>query len=114
MSFRRQSNIRQAAVAALSTWLQHTSLRELFEGEMLADALRTGTPNTRAELLAWMAVQMKEGELTGPPDCAPHPAGCTTAFPRDTSTDDCLCAVLTELTQRKLTLCGGMSETVTS
>ena len=64
----RQANIRQAAVAALSVWQEQTSLRELFEGELLADALKSGTPNTRAELLTWMAAQMKEGtteDVTG-------------------------------------------------
>ena len=38
---------------------------------MLADALRTGTPNTRAELLGWLAVQMRDGEET-----SAAPDGC--------------------------------------
>ena len=49
-------------MAALSTWLEQTSLKEFFDGEMMSDALKNGTPNTRAELLGWLAEKMKGGE----------------------------------------------------
>ncbi|XP_043214122.1 cytoskeleton-associated protein 5-A-like isoform X2 [Amphibalanus amphitrite] len=69
-------NIRQAALAALTTWKEQTSLKEFFDGEMLADALKAGTPNTRSELLAWLAIQMKEVSGGLPKDdltaCVPH------------------------------------------
>ncbi|KAF0310307.1 Cytoskeleton-associated protein 5 [Amphibalanus amphitrite] len=69
-------NIRQAALAALTTWKEQTSLKEFFDGEMLADALKAGTPNTRSELLAWLAIQMKEVSGSLPKDdltaCVPH------------------------------------------
>ncbi|XP_037087768.1 LOW QUALITY PROTEIN: protein mini spindles-like [Pollicipes pollicipes] len=68
-------NIRQASLTSLGTWLEQTSMRDFCDGEMLAEALRTGTPNTRTELFAWLAVQMKDaGQL--PKDelmaCLPH------------------------------------------
>lgn len=71
-----KANIRQAALAALGTWLEQTSLKEFCDGEMFADALNKGTPNTKAELFGWLATQMKKVSGQLPKDdlvaCLPH------------------------------------------
>ncbi|XP_049878313.1 protein mini spindles [Pectinophora gossypiella] len=47
--------IRAAAVSALQAWCAAAGAGAALDGEMVADALRAGSPTLRAALLAWLA-----------------------------------------------------------
>ncbi|KAL1129715.1 hypothetical protein AAG570_012659, partial [Ranatra chinensis] len=50
-----KSWIRAAVVTCLNVWSNTGGYKEFFEGEMFADALKSGTSNVRAELWPWLA-----------------------------------------------------------
>lgn len=37
-------------------------MKEFFEGEMIAEALRTGNPYVKGDLLAWLAEKLPSGK----------------------------------------------------
>lgn len=69
--------IRSAAIACINTWGDECGYKEFFDGEMIADALKAGSPTLRTELWAWLALkippipvkQISKEELLA---CLPH------------------------------------------
>ena len=58
-----QPQIRGIAMECIKTWAEQAGTKELFEGEMIADALKTGNPFLKADLLLWLAESLPEGLL---------------------------------------------------
>lgn len=50
--------IRAASITCMNVWGDQCGYKEFFEAEMIADALRNGSPALRAELLCWLAEKM--------------------------------------------------------
>ncbi|UYV60269.1 msps [Cordylochernes scorpioides] len=67
--------VRNTALETLNTWLQHCGLGAMFEGEMMAEALRTGNPTLRTELLGWLIEKLPEAKDLPNADLVPciHP-----------------------------------------
>ncbi|KAG8185075.1 hypothetical protein JTE90_029692 [Oedothorax gibbosus] len=51
-------NVRATAIQCLNAWIDSCPLTNLFEGEMLADALKAENPFLRAELFSWLTEKM--------------------------------------------------------
>jgi cytoskeleton-associated protein 5 len=45
----------------IKTWSEQCGIKELFDGEMIADALKTGNPFLRSELFLWLAENLADG-----------------------------------------------------
>ncbi|XP_066599618.1 protein mini spindles isoform X2 [Prorops nasuta] len=50
--------IRAAAITCIDTWGDQCGYKEFFDGEMIGDALKTGSPVLRAELWNWLAQKL--------------------------------------------------------
>lgn len=50
--------IRTASITCMNVWGNQCGFKEFFEGEMMADALKAGSPALRAELWCWLAEKM--------------------------------------------------------
>lgn len=50
--------IRQAAMSCMNTWGDSVGYKEFFDNEMIADALKTGSPTLRIELWLWIAEKL--------------------------------------------------------
>lgn len=50
--------IRAASITCMNVWGDQCGYKEFFEAEMIADALRNGSPALRAELWCWLADKM--------------------------------------------------------
>lgn len=50
--------IRSASVSCINTWGDLCGYKEFFDGEMVADALKSGSPTLRSELWAWLAEKL--------------------------------------------------------
>ncbi|KAG5681403.1 hypothetical protein PVAND_010841 [Polypedilum vanderplanki] len=50
--------LRQACIACMNTWGDQCGYKEFFDGEMFADALKSGTPSLRTEVWGWMAEKL--------------------------------------------------------
>jgi cytoskeleton-associated protein 5 len=50
--------IRTAAIACVNTWGEHCGFKEFFDGEMIGDALKSGSPTLRIELWAWLTERL--------------------------------------------------------
>lgn len=50
--------IRQAAMSCMNTWGDCVGYKEFFDNEMIADALKTGSPTLRIELWLWIAEKL--------------------------------------------------------
>ncbi|XP_059352575.1 cytoskeleton-associated protein 5-like isoform X2 [Daphnia carinata] len=51
--------VRATAISCLNTWVEQCNgMKEFFEGEVIADALRTGNPFVKADLLTWLAEKL--------------------------------------------------------
>ena len=50
--------IRTAAISCINTWGEHCGFKEFFDGEMIGDALKSGTPTLRIELWAWLTEKL--------------------------------------------------------
>jgi cytoskeleton-associated protein 5 len=61
-----QPQIRGIAMECIKTWAEQAGTKELFEGEMIADALKTGNPFLKADLLLWLAESLPEGLFFSP------------------------------------------------
>lgn len=57
-----QQNIRQQAMSTLNSWVEQAGIKETIDGEVFADALKSGSPFLKAELFPWMAEKLKDGE----------------------------------------------------
>lgn len=49
-----KSFIRTASITCINVWGDHGSYKDFFEGEMIAEALKTGSPALRIELWGWL------------------------------------------------------------
>ncbi|XP_015517850.2 protein mini spindles isoform X1 [Neodiprion lecontei] len=50
--------IRTAAIACMNTWGDQCGYKEFFDGEMIGDALKSGSPTLRSELWNWLAQKL--------------------------------------------------------
>ncbi|XP_014474078.1 PREDICTED: cytoskeleton-associated protein 5 isoform X2 [Dinoponera quadriceps] len=50
--------IRTAAISCINTWGDQCGYKEFFDGEMIGDALKAGSPMLRAELWSWLAQRL--------------------------------------------------------
>ncbi|XP_058054357.1 protein mini spindles [Anopheles bellator] len=53
-----KSFIRSACLACINTWGEQAGYKDFFDGEMIADALKTGSPALRTELYGWLAERL--------------------------------------------------------
>nr|XP_029730104.1 protein mini spindles-like isoform X2 [Aedes albopictus] len=50
--------IRSACISCINTWGDQAGYKEFFDGEMIADALKTGSPALKTELWGWIAEKL--------------------------------------------------------
>ncbi|XP_033322448.2 msps cytoskeleton-associated protein 5 isoform X2 [Megalopta genalis] len=50
--------IRTAAISCINTWGDQCGYKEFFDGEIIGDALKSGSPVLRAELWSWLAQKL--------------------------------------------------------
>ncbi|XP_021706619.1 protein mini spindles isoform X3 [Aedes aegypti] len=50
--------IRSACISCINTWGDQAGYKEFFDGEMIADALKTGSPALKTELWGWVAEKL--------------------------------------------------------
>ncbi|OAD59416.1 Cytoskeleton-associated protein 5 [Eufriesea mexicana] len=50
--------IRTAAISCINTWGDQCGYKEFFDGEMIGDALKSGSPILRAEVWCWLAQKL--------------------------------------------------------
>lgn len=43
-------------------WVEQVGLKEAVDGEVFADALKSGSPFLKSELFMWMAEKLKDGK----------------------------------------------------
>lgn len=48
---------------SIKTWAEQCGTKELFDGEMIADALKTGNPFLRAELFLWLSENLPNSKF---------------------------------------------------
>ncbi|XP_069178181.1 cytoskeleton-associated protein 5 isoform X4 [Procambarus clarkii] len=60
-----KQNIRQQAMSTLNSWVEQAGVKETIDGEVFADALKTGSPFLKAELFLWMAEKLKDAPPKG-------------------------------------------------
>ncbi|KAK0165415.1 hypothetical protein PV328_003929 [Microctonus aethiopoides] len=53
-----KSWIRSAAISCINTWGDQCGYKEFFDGEMIGDALKSGSPVLRTELWNWLAQKL--------------------------------------------------------
>uniref|UniRef100_A0A1Y1JZU4 TOG domain-containing protein n=2 Tax=Photinus pyralis TaxID=7054 RepID=A0A1Y1JZU4_PHOPY len=67
--------IRTASVACLNSWGDLCAYKEFFDGEMIADALKAGSPTLRSELWTWLAEKLPQIKTVPKEElvaCIPH------------------------------------------
>ncbi|KAK9876516.1 hypothetical protein WA026_013890 [Henosepilachna vigintioctopunctata] len=69
--------MRTAALDAINSYAEHCGYKEFFEGEMIGDALKSGSPVLRSELWAWLAEKVPKIPVKTIPKeelmiCIPH------------------------------------------
>lgn len=52
--------LRAACITCMNSWGEQCGYKEFFDGEMFADALKSGTPALKAEVWAWMAEKLPD------------------------------------------------------
>ncbi|XP_044737477.1 protein mini spindles isoform X3 [Chrysoperla carnea] len=52
--------IRSASISCINAWGDEAGYKEFFDGEMISDALKTGSPTLRTELWAWLAEKLPD------------------------------------------------------
>ncbi|CAK9799265.1 Protein mini spindles [Anthophora plagiata] len=72
-----KSWIRTAAISCINTWGDQCGYKEFFDGEMIGDALKSGSPILRAEVWNWLAQKLPLIPLKQIPKeellvCLPH------------------------------------------
>ncbi|KAK4303692.1 hypothetical protein Pmani_024319 [Petrolisthes manimaculis] len=55
-----KQNVRQQAMSTLNMWVEQVGLKETIDGEVFADALKSGSPFLKSELFMWMAEKLKD------------------------------------------------------
>lgn len=53
-----KSFLRQASISCMNVWCEQGGYKEFFECEMIADALKSGSPALRIELWGWLAEKL--------------------------------------------------------
>lgn len=53
-----KSYLRTACISCMNTWGEQCGYKEFFDGEMFADALKTGTPALKVEVWGWLAEKL--------------------------------------------------------
>lgn len=53
-----KSYLRTACITCMNTWAEQCGYKEFFDGEMFADALKTGTPALKVEVWGWLAEKL--------------------------------------------------------
>ncbi|XP_065333081.1 protein mini spindles isoform X1 [Cloeon dipterum] len=74
-----KTQIRALAVECIKAWAEQSGLKEFYEGEMIADALKTGNPFLKAELFQWMAESLTNAKRIPKEEliaCVPHLLAC--------------------------------------
>ncbi|XP_014295332.1 protein mini spindles isoform X1 [Microplitis demolitor] len=69
--------IRSAAISCINTWGDQCGYKEFFDGEMIADALKAGSPTLRIELWNWLSQKLPPIPVKQVPKeelmlCLPH------------------------------------------
>lgn len=72
-----KSYIRSACITCINTWGDQCGYKEFFDGEMIADGLKAGTPALKSEVWSWLSEKLPDiptksitkDELTA---CLPH------------------------------------------
>lgn len=54
-------------MSTLNSWVEQVGVKETVDGEVFADALKTGSPFLKAELFLWMAEKLKDGKSSSWP-----------------------------------------------
>ena len=54
--------MREQAALTLNAWVEQTGLKEVIDGEMFIDALKSGSPYLKSEVFSWLAVNLTEGK----------------------------------------------------
>ncbi|XP_049825977.1 protein mini spindles isoform X2 [Aethina tumida] len=72
-----KSWMRTAALDAINTFAEQCGYKEFFDGEMIADALKSGSPTLRSELWTWLADKIPKIPVKSIPKeelmaCIPH------------------------------------------
>ena len=55
--------IRSASISAINAFGNQCGYKDLFEGEMIADALKTGSPTLKIELWLWLSEKLPNSKL---------------------------------------------------
>ncbi|CAB3384794.1 Hypothetical predicted protein [Cloeon dipterum] len=74
-----KTQIRGMAVDCIKAWAEQSGLKEFYEGEMIADALKAGNPFLKAELFQWMAESLTNAKRIPKEEliaCVPHLLVC--------------------------------------
>ena len=57
--------MRQQALVALNNWVEHLGgVKDVIDGDMCIDALKSGSPYLKVELVGWMSTRLKDGKTT--------------------------------------------------
>ena len=66
-----QTWIRDSAVRCINTYGDLGGYKEFFEGEMIADSLKSGSPALRVELYKWLAERLPQSKYRSPLSVSP-------------------------------------------
>lgn len=56
--------MRDQALIALNDWVDHlNSVKDVIDGEMCIDALKSGSPFLKIELINWLSKKLREGKV---------------------------------------------------
>jgi len=50
--------------ACINAWADNGGINEFFQGEMIADALKTGNPFLKSELFDWLSSRLPGSKLS--------------------------------------------------
>ncbi|KAF5301408.1 hypothetical protein FQA39_LY02137 [Lamprigera yunnana] len=67
--------IRSAAISCLNSWGELCAYKEFFEGEVISDSFKTGSPTLRSELWMWLAEKLPKIKSVPREElmaCVPH------------------------------------------
>ncbi|XP_055712026.1 protein mini spindles isoform X3 [Phlebotomus papatasi] len=72
-----KSFLRNACLACINTWGEICGFKEFFDGEMIAEALKSGGPGLKTELWGWLAEKLPDLPVKSIPKdelvaCLPH------------------------------------------
>ncbi|CAG7828433.1 unnamed protein product [Allacma fusca] len=71
--------IRNTVIACVNTWAENAGIKEVFQREVIADALKAGNPYLRQEVFQWLTVRLPQLKAVNKDDltaCLPFVYGC--------------------------------------